>query len=135
MFKSQPDFEVVDIGRNGLEAIEKVKQYSPDVVTLDVEMPLMDGLSALEQIMAIKPTPVVMVSSLTKAGADATIKALSLGAVDFVAKSAGSISRIDDMRKSCFKSVVKLRRQRPRLRASTVSAVVKPMTLLRRRNG
>ena len=99
LFKSQPDFEVVDIGRNGAEAVEKVKQYSPDVVTLDVEMPVMDGLTALEQIMSIKPTPVVMVSSLTKAGADATIKALSLGAVDFVAKSAGSISRIDEIEK------------------------------------
>lgn len=99
LFKSQPDFEVVDIGRNGAEALEKVKQHSPDVVTLDVEMPVMDGLTALEQIMAVKPTPVVMVSSLTKAGADATIKALSLGAVDFVAKSAGSISRIDEIEK------------------------------------
>ena len=99
LFKSQPDFEVVDIGRNGAEAVEKVKQHSPDVVTLDVEMPVMDGLTALEQIMAVKPTPVVMVSSLTKAGADATIKALSLGAVDFVAKSAGSISRIDEIEK------------------------------------
>lgn len=99
LFKSQPDFEVVDIGRNGAEAVEKVKQHSPDVVTLDVEMPVMDGLTALEQIMSVKPTPVVMVSSLTKAGADATIKALSLGAVDFVAKSAGSISRIDEIEK------------------------------------
>ena len=70
LFKSQPDFEVVDIGRNGAEAVEKVKQHSPDVVTLDVEMPVMDGLTALEQIMSVKPTPVVMVSSLTKAGAD-----------------------------------------------------------------
>lgn len=97
LFKGQPDFEVVDIGRNGVDAIEKVKLHSPDVVTMDVEMPIMDGLLALEQIMAIKPTPVVMVSSLTKSGAEATIKALSLGAVDFVAKSAGSISRIDDI--------------------------------------
>ena len=99
LFRSQPDFEVVDIGRNGVEAVAKVQQFSPDVVTLDVEMPVMDGLTALEQIMAIKPTPVVMVSSLTKSGADATIKALSLGAVDFVAKSAGAISRIDEIEK------------------------------------
>jgi two-component system chemotaxis response regulator CheB len=128
LFKSQPDFEVVDIGRNGLDAIEKVKQYSPDVVTLDIEMPLMDGLSALEQIMAIKPTPVVMVSSLTKAGADATIKALSLGAVDFVAKSAGSISRIDDIEKELLQKCREASGvSGPRLRASTVSAVVKPM--------
>ena len=99
LFKGENDFEVVDVARNGAEAIEKVIQHSPDVVTLDIEMPVMDGLTALEKIMAVKPTPVVMVSSLTKAGADATIRALSLGAVDFVAKSAGSISRIDDIAK------------------------------------
>ncbi|NMC33232.1 MAG: chemotaxis response regulator protein-glutamate methylesterase [Veillonellaceae bacterium] len=97
LFKAESDFEVVDVARNGVEAIEKVVQHSPDVVTLDVEMPVLDGLSALEKIMATKPTPVIMVSSLTKAGADATIRALSLGAVDFVAKTAGSISRIDDI--------------------------------------
>lgn len=99
LFKGESDFEVVDVARNGAEAIEKVLQHSPDVVTMDIEMPVMDGLSALEKIMTVKPTPVVMVSSLTKAGADATIRALSLGAVDFVAKSAGSISRIDDIAK------------------------------------
>lgn len=99
LFKGENDFEVVDVARNGAEAIEKVLQHSPDVVTMDIEMPVMDGLTALGKIMAVKPTPVVMVSSLTKAGADATIRALSLGAVDFVAKSAGSISRIDDIAK------------------------------------
>lgn len=99
LFKSESDFEVVDVARNGVEAIEKVVQHSPEVVTLDIEMPVLDGLSALEKIMAVKPTPVIMVSSLTKAGADATIRALSLGAVDFVAKSAGPISRIDDIAK------------------------------------
>lgn len=99
LFKAESDFEVVDVARNGVEAIEKVVQHSPDVVTLDIEMPVLDGLSALEKIMATKPTPVIMVSSLTKAGADATIRALSLGAVDFVAKTAGSISRIDDIAK------------------------------------
>ena len=99
LFKEENDFEVVDVARNGAEAVDKVLQYSPDVVTMDVEMPVLDGLSALEKIMAVKPTPVIMVSSLTKNGADATIKALSLGAVDFVAKSSGAISRIDDIAK------------------------------------
>ena len=97
LFKNESDFVVVDVARNGVEAVEKVVQHSPDVVTLDIEMPLMDGLTALEKIMSVKPTPVVMVSSLTKAGADATIRALSLGAVDFVAKTAGAISRIDEI--------------------------------------
>ncbi|HWR28488.1 MAG TPA: chemotaxis response regulator protein-glutamate methylesterase [Negativicutes bacterium] len=97
MFNGENDFEVVDVARNGAEAVDKVLLYSPDVVTMDVEMPVLDGLSALEKIMDLKPTPVIMVSSLTKAGADATIKALSLGAVDFIAKTSGSISRIDDI--------------------------------------
>ena len=97
LFKGESDFEVVDVARNGAEAIEKILQHSPDVVTLDIEMPVLDGLAALEKIMAVKPTPVIMVSSLTQSGAEATIKALSLGAVDFVAKSAGPISRIDDI--------------------------------------
>jgi len=69
-------------------------QLSPDVVTMDIEMPVLDGLSALEKIMTLKPTPVVMVSSLTKSGADSTIRALSLGAVDFVAKTAGPIREL-----------------------------------------
>ena len=97
LFKSNTDFFVVDVARNGAEAVEKVLQQSPDVVTMDIEMPVMDGLTALEKIMAVKPTPVVMVSSLTKAGADATVRALGLGAVDFVAKTAGAISRIDEI--------------------------------------
>ena len=129
LFKSQPDFEVVDIGRNGAEAVEKVKQHSPDVVTLDVEMPVMDGLKALEQIMSVKPTPVVMVSSLTKAGADATIKALSLGAVDFVAKSAGSISRIDEIEKDLLQKCREAAGvSGSRLRVGTVP-IIKPVKL------
>ena len=129
LFKSQPDFEVVDIGRNGAEAVEKVKQHSPDVVTLDVEMPVMDGLTALEQIMSVKPTPVVMVSSLTKAGADATIKALSLGAVDFVAKSAGSISRIDEIEKDLLQKCREAAGvSGSRLRVGTVP-IIKPVKL------
>ena len=68
LFKGENDFEVVDVARNGAEAVDKVLQYSPDVVTMDVEMPILDGLSALEKIMALKPTPVIMVSSLTKNG-------------------------------------------------------------------
>ena len=97
LFKNEADFLVVDVARNGVEAVEKVLQHSPDVVTMDIEMPMLDGLKALEKIMAVKPTPVVMVSSLTKSGADATIRALGLGAVDFVAKTAGAISRIDEI--------------------------------------
>lgn len=78
--------EVVGTARDPFEARETIKATNPDVVTLDVEMPRMDGLSFLEKIMTLRPTPVVMVSSLTRDGADATIRALELGAVDCVAK-------------------------------------------------
>ena len=95
MFKKQPDFEVVGTAVNGKDAVEKCKSLNPDLVTMDVNMPVMDGLQALEQIMSDCPTPVIMFSSLTRDGANATIKALSLGAVDFVSKVGGSISKVD----------------------------------------
>lgn len=78
--------EVAGTAKNGKDAIEKIKTLKPDVVTLDVEMPVMDGLTALKTIMSEFPLPVVMLSSVTKEGADATLKALELGAIDFISK-------------------------------------------------
>lgn len=98
LFAHETDFSVVDTARNGKDALDKVKRLKPDLITLDVEMPVMDGLKALELIMAECPTPVVMISSLTRAGAIATMQALELGAVDFVAKTAGPISNIAEIR-------------------------------------
>jgi len=72
--------------------LEKVKQLKPQVITLDVEMPRMDGLTALQRIMQECPTAVIMLSSLTQEGSETTIKALTLGAVDFVPKPSGAIS-------------------------------------------
>lgn len=94
LFAAETDFQVLDTARNGKDAIDKVKRLKPDVITMDVEMPVMDGIKALEAIMRDTPTPVVMVSSLTRDGAEATLRALELGAVDFVAKTAGPISNI-----------------------------------------
>jgi len=94
LFSAEPDFMVIDTARNGQDAVDKVKRLKPDLITMDVEMPIMDGITALEMIMRDTPTPVIMISSLTKAGAEATMCALELGAVDFVAKSAGIISSI-----------------------------------------
>jgi len=87
-----PGIQVVDTARNGQDAIEKIKRYDPDVVTLDVEMPVMDGITALQHIMKEHPRPVIMLSSLTQEGAELTLKALQQGAVDFVAKPSGNIS-------------------------------------------
>ena len=97
LFNAEPDFSVIDTARNGKDAIEKVKRIRPDLITMDIEMPVLDGIKALEIIMQEVPTPIVMISSLTKAGAEATLRALSLGAVDFVAKTAGPISNIADI--------------------------------------
>ncbi|MCI0776652.1 MAG: chemotaxis response regulator protein-glutamate methylesterase [Chloroflexi bacterium] len=83
---SDPQIEIVGVARDGIETIELVGKLKPDVVTLDVEMPHMSGIEALERIMVEQPTPVVMVSSLTGEGTSTTIRALELGAVDFVLK-------------------------------------------------
>lgn len=88
---AEPDFEV-RFARNGVEALDQLANFEPDVITLDIHMPQMDGLACLDRIMVERPRPVVMVSSLTAAGADATLEALRLGAVDFVAKPAGAVS-------------------------------------------
>jgi two-component system chemotaxis response regulator CheB len=83
---SQPDMTVIGVASDPISAIERLKTVTPDVLTLDVEMPRMDGLQFLEKLMRIRPLPVVMVSALTARGAEVTMKALELGAVDFVAK-------------------------------------------------
>lgn len=92
ILSTDPDIEVIDRARNGLECIEKCKQLNPHVVTLDIEMPVMNGLEALKALMRDYPLPVVMLSSLTREGADATIEALEAGAFDFVTKPSGPIS-------------------------------------------
>ncbi len=89
---SEPDFELVGVGTNGKDAIKMAQELKPDVITLDVEMPICNGLEALEQIMVSSPTRVLMVSSITTQGATATMKALELGAYDFVTKPQGSSS-------------------------------------------
>jgi len=88
---SQPDMEVVGVAPDPLVARELIKQTNPDVLTLDVEMPKMDGLDFLEKLMRLRPMPVVMVSSLTERGSEITLRALELGAVDFVTKPKMSI--------------------------------------------
>lgn len=80
------DIEVVAVAEDPFDAREKIKVHNPDVITLDVEMPKMDGLSFLEKIMKLRPMPVVMVSTLTHKGADVTLRALEIGAVDYIPK-------------------------------------------------
>jgi two-component system chemotaxis response regulator CheB len=91
IINNQPDMEVVGVAPDPLVARELIKQTNPDVLTLDVEMPKMDGLDFLEKLMRLRPMPVVMVSSLTERGSEITMRALELGAVDFVTKPKISI--------------------------------------------
>lgn len=112
------ELEVLAAARNGRDALEKLKTLTPDVITLDVEMPIMDGLEALKEIMKVKPTPVVMLSSTTEKGAENTVLAMEWGAVDFVAKPGGAISlNLTDIQDEIIEKV---------LAASTVS--VKKLT-------
>jgi two-component system chemotaxis response regulator CheB len=91
IFGHESDFEV-RIARDGLDALGQLQSYAPDVITLDIHMPQMDGLQCLDRIMIERPCPVVMVSSLTAQGAETTLEALRLGAVDFIPKPDGAVS-------------------------------------------
>jgi two-component system chemotaxis response regulator CheB len=91
IFKAEGDFEV-SFARNGAEALSMARSVAPDVITLDVNMPEMDGITCLSRIMVECPKPVVMVSSITDEGAEVTLQALSLGAVDFIPKPDGTVS-------------------------------------------
>jgi len=92
LFEKDGDFETHAV-RNGVEALRALDEFAPDVITLDINMPEMDGLTCLSRIMVQRPKPVVMVSSLTEQGAETTFEALQLGAVDFVHKPDGTMSR------------------------------------------
>lgn len=100
LLSGEQDITVVGTASDPYEAREKIRQLNPDVITLDIEMPKMDGLSFLEKIMALRPMPVIMVSSLTERGADATIRALEIGAFDTIHKPtqhhAGQLSELRD---------------------------------------
>jgi len=91
MLAADPDIEIVGSVGDGAQGLEAVKTLKPDVVTLDIEMPVMDGLTALKRIMDEAPVPVIMMSTLTQNGASATIQALTLGAFDFVPKPESSM--------------------------------------------
>ncbi len=115
MLEGDPQIEVVGIARDGIEALEKVAELDPDLVTLDVEMPKMDGLEALGRIMAERPRPVLMVSSLTDEGAEVTLQALDAGALDFIPKgSSGNLLGVMQIEASLRDKVKVLARRRVR---------------------
>ncbi len=100
ILESDSAIEVIATAKDGKDAVAKARELRPDVIALDINMPVMDGLTALQHIMMSDKIPVVMISSLTQEGADVTYKALELGAVDFVSKPSGAISLDIDKRAS-----------------------------------
>ncbi len=139
MLSADPEITVAATARDGLEAIEKVKTVRPDIVTMDVEMPRMDGITALRHIMEEAPVPVIMVSSLTMDGAKVTLDALDIGAVDFIPKNLSDLSvnivkikelLIDKVKQLSKKGVVK-RRPRPSA-AAPLSAPVRSLPPVRK---
>jgi two-component system, chemotaxis family, protein-glutamate methylesterase/glutaminase len=114
VLEQKAGFEVMT-ARNGMEALSALESFDPDVITLDVNMPEMDGITCLSRIMAVRPKPVVMVSSLTERGAEVTFEALALGAVDFVHKPDGTISlNIDQIEREIITKVTSAARARVR---------------------
>ncbi len=122
ILNAEDDIRVVDTAPDPLSAREKIKKHCPDVVTLDVEMPRMSGLDFLNKIMTLRPMPVVMISSLTTAGADHAIKALELGAFDVVGKPSGLAA--DGMACVAAEIVAKVR-------AAAVSRIAMPAPIAR----
>ena len=124
MLEADAEIKVIGMASNGLEAIKQINALKPDVVTMDIEMPKMDGLTALKKIMAENPLPVLMLSTLTESGAHATIEALSLGALDYIPKQLAH-SSIDIMRiqQELNTKIKMLARRRPFMRKRTVGRI------------
>lgn len=122
MLESDPEIEVIGTGRDGVEAVEKVKALKPDLLTLDVEMPRMDGITAVKKIMKDTPLPILMVSSVTVEGARATIDAMAAGAVDFIPKQLSYVSLdITKIKGDLILKIKNIARKRSRAFSSVVS--------------
>ncbi|MBQ4470000.1 MAG: chemotaxis response regulator protein-glutamate methylesterase [Synergistaceae bacterium] len=126
ILNSDPRIEVAGTARDGKDALKQIQLVRPDIVTMDVEMPNMSGLQALEEIMRTNPLPVIMVSSVTQEGADTTMKALALGCVDFIGKPSGSISlNIRDIGQELIDKVIAASTARLRTRSGFFGGVSK----------
>ena len=128
IINQSPLLEVIGTANNGLEAIELVKKLKPDVVTMDVEMPVMDGITAVKKIMETNPLPILMFSSLTHQGASATLDALEAGAADFLPKKFEDIARNKDDAIALLQQRIKAiaNRRPPRVRAAPIRDIPTP---------
>lgn len=142
LFHDAGGFEVA-FARDGVEALDLLKSFGPDVITLDLQMPRLDGLSCLDRIMVERPTPVVVLSSLTAEGAAETVEALSLGAVDVVAKPGRAISLeidvfgpplVETVRAAAGARIRRTHRLTERIRSLTAGAAPDPRPLPRGRS-
>ena len=132
ILRSDPRIEVAGTARDGKDALAQIPVVKPDIVTMDVEMPNMDGLKALEEIMKINPIPVIMVSTMTQEGAETTLKALALGCVDFIGKPSGSISlNIKEKSREIIDKVIAASTAKVR-RSGIFSSPAKPVQEFRR---
>jgi two-component system chemotaxis response regulator CheB len=119
ILEADPNIKVVDSAENGREAVEKASSLQPDVITMDVEMPVMDGITAVRKIMQVNPIPILMFSSLTTDGARATLDALDAGAVDFIPKRFEDISSNSEEAKGLLrKRVLEIARKGQAIRPS-----------------
>ena len=116
LLEKEPDIEIVGMAGDGLQALEMVHSLDPDLITMDVEMPRMDGITALKRIMDEAPTPVIMISSLTTEGADVTFKALDIGALDYIAKPASGSLDIAALQQELASRVRALARRKALMR-------------------
>ena len=127
----QPDMECVGSASDPFAAREMIRNLNPDVITLDVEMPRMDGIDFLSKLMRLRPMPVVMVSTLTERGAEVTLKALELGAIDFVAKPkigvADGLKQLADEITEKVRTASKARVSKPPAPTPTVAGAAAPV--------
>ncbi len=139
IINSESRMEVVGVATNGKEAVEKAIEIKPDVITMDIEMPIMDGITAVKKIMAQSPVPILMFSSLTHEGAKATLDALDAGALDFLPKKFEDIARNRDEAVSLLQQrVLQIANKRTSLRrpiSQPRTAVQKPATSTRPAGG
>lgn len=128
ILESSGDIKVLSTAKDGIEALEKAKAIEPDVITLDVEMPLMDGMSCLRELQKITDAPVIMLSSVTKYGKKATIEALEAGAIDFITKPTGLFEIAGEAKKKEIVEKVKMaggiRKRRTSVRKAEIARPV-----------
>jgi two-component system chemotaxis response regulator CheB len=126
---SHPDIEVVAQAKDGQDALAQLETAKPDVITMDVEMPRMSGLDALRQVMSTRPTPVIMVSTLTASGTSTTLQALEAGAFDFVCKpNGGALTAIRGLRDDLVEKILASRNARVGVEVKRGPRISKPVT-------